>query len=164
MKLAGPLLFACLAACSSPKAPLPAATEDAASPATDPVAHDTPDAEVPAAPATATPTASSTPAPPSGPSDDCTPAGVAFEKTVRPKMKECYHDAKKKNPNLEGTVKITLAIDLKGKIKSIKITEKTLPDPVAQCMLKVVKSTPFPDAAKCPDKNITVPITFPTPP
>ena len=161
MKLVAPLVFTALIGCSSPKAPLPVATEDASTPSTDPpVAQDTPDAEAPAPPAAAT---AATPTP-SAPSDECTPAGVAFEKTVRPKMKDCYREAKKKNPNLEGTVKITLAIDLKGKIKSIKITEKTLPDPVAQCMLKVVKSTPFPDAAKCPDKNITVPITFPTPP
>lgn len=96
-------------------------------------------------------------------SDDCTPVGVDFEKRARPQLKECYREGKKKNPNLEGTVRVTVAIDFKGKVKSIKITEKTLPDPVAQCMLKVVKATPFPDASKCPDKNITIPMTFPTP-
>jgi hypothetical protein len=95
--------------------------------------------------------------------DECTPVGVDLEKRARPKLKECYREGKKKDPNLEGTVRITVAIDLKGKVKSTKITEKTLPDPVAQCMLKVVKATPFPEASKCPDKNITIPMTFPTP-
>lgn len=103
------------------------------------------------------------PAPVADTSDECTPVGVDFEKRARPQLKECYREGKKKNPNLEGTVRVTVAIDFKGKIKSIKITEKTLPDPVAQCMLKVVKSTPFPEASKCPDKNITIPMTFPTP-
>lgn len=99
----------------------------------------------------------------STPSDECTPVGVDFEKRARDKLKECYREGKKKDPNLEGTVRLTVAIDLKGNVKSIKITEKTLPDPVAQCMLKVLKATPFPEAKKCPDKNITIPMTFPTP-
>jgi hypothetical protein len=97
------------------------------------------------------------------PSDECTPVGVDFEKRAREKLKECYREGKKKDPNLEGTVRLTVAIDMKGAVKSIKITEKTLPDPVAQCMLKVLKATPFPEAKKCPDKNITIPMTFPTP-
>jgi hypothetical protein len=106
-------------------------------------------------------TASKPPDP--GPSDECTPAGVDFEKRNRDKLKECYREGKKKDPNLEGTVRLTVAIDLKGNVKSIKITEKTLPDPVANCMLKVLKAAPFPEAKKCPDKNITIPMTFPTP-
>lgn len=95
--------------------------------------------------------------------DECTPVGVDFEKRARPKLKECYAEGKKKEPNLQGTVKIKVTVDLKGKIKSTKITEKTLPDPVADCMLKVVKSTPFPEVDKCWDSTILLPITFPTP-
>jgi hypothetical protein len=95
--------------------------------------------------------------------DECTPVGVDFEKRARPKLKECYADGKKKNPNLEGTVKIKITVDVKGKIKSTKITEKTLPDPVAECMLKVIKTTPFPEVDKCWDASLTIPITFPTP-
>lgn len=167
------VLSSLLAACGSPKPPTPPAVEDAAPPVettpapvdTTDVGQETPDAAATAATAGTEPAPPSpAPAAPSAPADECTPAGVAFEQTVRPKLKECYREGKKKDPNLEGTVKITLAIDLKGKIKSIRITEKTLPDPVAQCMLKAVKATPFPDSVKCPDKNITVPITFPTPP
>ncbi len=95
--------------------------------------------------------------------DDCTPVGVEFEKLARPKMKECYATAKKKDADLKGTVRISIDIDTLGKVKGYKIVEKTLPDPVAQCMLKVVKAAPLPEAAKCAGKSITIPITFPTP-
>jgi TonB family protein len=121
-----------------------------------------PDAGAPPPAASAEP-AKTAAAPAAADSDECTPVGVDFEKRARPQLKECYREGKKKNPNLEGTVRVTVSIDYKGKIKNIKITEKTLPDPVAQCMLKVVKTTPFPEASKCPDKNITIPMTFPTP-
>ena len=97
------------------------------------------------------------------PKDDCTPVGVDFEKRARPKLKDCYAEGKKKDPNLQGTVKITVEIDTAGKVKGIKITEKTLPEPVAQCMLKVVKATPLTEASKCPGKTLTIPVTFPTP-
>jgi hypothetical protein len=97
------------------------------------------------------------------PADECTPIGVDFEKRARPKMKECYATAKKKEPDLKGTVRISIDIDTLGKVKAYKIVEKTLPDAVAQCMLKVVKSTPLPEASKCPGKSITIPVTFPTP-
>ncbi len=99
-----------------------------------------------------------------GPKDECTPIGVDFEKRARPKLKDCYAAGKKKDPNLEGTVKIAVAIDTVGKVKSHKITEKTLPDAVAQCMLKALKATALPEASKCPGKTLTIPVTFPTPP
>jgi hypothetical protein len=95
--------------------------------------------------------------------DECTPVGVDFEKRARPKLKECYAEGKKKKPDLEGTVKIKITVDVKGKIKSTKIIEKTLPDPVAECMLKVIKTTPFPEVDKCWDATLTIPVTFPTP-
>jgi TonB family protein len=78
-------------------------------------------------------------------------------------LKECYATGKKKDPNLEGTVKIKVTVDVKGKIKAVKVVEKTLPDPVADCMLKVVKATPFPEVDKCWDSTLTIPVTFPTP-
>ena len=107
--------------------------------------------------------ASSAPASPPEPKDECTPVGVDFEKRARPKLKECYAEGKKKEPNLTGTVKLVVEIDGLGKVKVIKILEKTLPDPVAQCMLKVLKATPLTEAAKCPGKSLTIPVTFPTP-
>jgi hypothetical protein len=107
--------------------------------------------------------AAATPPPSPEVKDDCTPVGVDFEKRARPKLKDCYATGKKKDPNLQGTVKIAVEIDTAGKVKGIKITEKTLPDPVAQCMLKVVKATALPEASKCPGKTLTIPVTFPTP-
>lgn len=107
------------------------------------------------------------PSPPGGVTienkDECTPVGIDFEKRARPKLKDCYAEGKKKEPNLEGTVKIKITVDVKGKIKATKVIEKTLPDKVAECMLKVVKATPFPEVEKCWDASLTIPITFPTP-
>lgn len=130
-----------------------------------------PSATVPAAPppsetaAPASDSAASAPKPVAiaEPKDECTPVGVDFEKRARPKLKECYATGKKKDPSLEGTVKVRMTVDVKGKIKSVKVVEKTLPDPVADCMLKVVKTTPFPEVEKCWDATLTIPITFPTP-
>jgi hypothetical protein len=117
----------------------------------------------PSKPETPAPTSSGTISSTPEPKDDCTPVGVDFEKRARPKMKECYATAKKKEPDLKGTVRISIDVDTLGKVKAYKIVEKTLPDAVAQCMLKVVKATPLPEASKCPGKSITIPITFPTP-
>lgn len=124
------------------------------------------DAEAPpsaeAQPTAATDTPAATPAASEPSSDDCTPVGVDFEKRARPKLKECYREGKKKDPNLEGTIRLTVAINFKGQVTNMKIVESTLPDPVGSCMLKVLKATPLPEASKCPDKNITIPMTFPT--
>lgn len=95
--------------------------------------------------------------------DECTPLAVEWEKRLRPQLKACYAEGKKKAPNLEGTVKITVDIDTLGKVRSTKIAEKSLPDPVAHCMLKVVKGAPLSEASKCPGKSLTIPMTFPTP-
>ncbi len=111
-----------------------------------------------------TPDSPASSAPPPEPPDECTPVGVDFEKRARPKLKDCYAAGKKKNPDLQGTVKIAVNINTLGKIKGIKIVEKTLPEPVAQCMLKVVKATPLPEASKCYGRTLTIPVTFPTPP
>mgnify|MGYP001052918406 CR=1 FL=1 len=96
--------------------------------------------------------------------DECTPVAVDFEKRARPSLKACYREGKKKDPNLEGTVKLRVTVDVKGKIKSIKVVEKTLPNPVADCMLKALKATPFPEVEKCWNSTLTIPVTFPTPP
>lgn len=95
--------------------------------------------------------------------DECTPVGVDFEKRARPKLKECYAVAKKKAPNLEGTITLKITVDVKGKIKATKVVDKTLPDSVADCMLKVIRTTPFPEVDKCWDATLTIPLTFPTP-
>jgi hypothetical protein len=166
-----PLALACGGSTPPPNASAP--SESAAPSAPESDAAVSPVAETPtAAPAPvasdAPPATSAEPPKPSGvvigeTKDECTPVGVDFEKRARPKLKECYAAGKKKTPDLEGTVKIKVTVDVKGKIKSTKIIEKTLPDPVADCMLKVIKTTPFPEVDKCWDASLTIPITFPTP-
>jgi hypothetical protein len=151
-----------LLACGSPK-PATTAQNDvdaSAEPVKDETPPPPPSAEPDAGPITPPePPPTTLPQPP----DECTPLAVDFEKRARPKLKDCYRDGKKKDPDLKGTVRIAIDIDIGGKIKSTKIIEKTLPDPVAQCMLKAVKATPFPEVSKCPGKQLTIPITFPTP-
>jgi hypothetical protein len=152
-----------LLACGSPKPATNAQNDVDAS--AEPVKDETPPtppAAEPDAGAVATPEPTPPP-PPAQPPDECTPLAVDFEKRARPKLKDCYREGKKKDPDLKGTVRIAIDIDMLGKIKSTKITEKTLPEPVAQCMLKVVKATPFPEVSKCPGKSLTIPMTFPTP-
>lgn len=110
--------------------------------------------------------AAATPSEPPPPPDECSPVGVDFEKRARPKIKECYRDGKKKDPDLKGSIKIGLEIDYQGKTKGPKVLESTLPKAVTACMLKAVKETPLPPAegAKCPNKTVTIPVVFPTPP
>lgn len=135
-------------------------------PSAEPPTSATPSTSAPAPAASASaPTNDSQTGAPLESKDECTPVGVDFEKRARPKLKECYATGKKetKNPNLEGTVKIKITVDVKGKIKSTKVIEKTLPDSVANCMLNVIKATPFPEVDKCWDSTLTIPVTFPTP-
>ncbi len=114
----------------------------------------------------APPVAASPPSDPPPPPDECAPVGVDFEKRARPKIKECYREGKKKEPDLKGSIKIGLEIDYQGKTKGPKVLETTLPKPVTACMLEAVKKTPLPitESAKCPNKTVTIPVTFPTPP
>jgi hypothetical protein len=167
-------LFVIACGASKPPPPPPPAAEPAAMPpdaAAAPHAEPAPQATTSAsasAPAPAPASEANAPPPQGGvvigeTKDECTPVGVDFEKRARPKLKECYAAGKKKQPNLEGTVKIKVTVDVKGKIKNTKVVEKTLPDPVADCMLKVIKTTPFPEVDKCWDATLTIPITFPTP-
>jgi hypothetical protein len=153
-----------------PATPAPSAADaEAPAPSPSPSGADTSDAAAPA-PTVAAPAAAPSDAGAAGPQpvgvemkDECTPVGVDFEKRARPKLKECYRTGKKKDANLAGTVKIKVTVDVKGKIKAVKVVEKTLPNPVADCMLKVIKETPFPEVDKCWDSTLTIPITFPTP-
>jgi hypothetical protein len=111
------------------------------------------------------PAASAAPAaePDPGPADECAPVARAFERSARPKIKECYREGKKKDPNLMGSIKIGLEVDGLGKAKPAKVLESTLPKDVSACMLKAVKATPLPEASKCPNKSLAIPVTFPTP-
>lgn len=155
-----------LAACA-PSAPAAATPDRPTAPTASAVAS----AEATSAPS---PSASTTAAageptstPPAGEirdeSDPCAPAGAAYEKSVRPALKECYRAGKKTNPNLVGKARLVIDVDGKGKVASIKSPDKSeLGDKVIACMLHALKSTPFGDADKCKGRTVTIPIEFPT--
>lgn len=167
--LAAAALAALIVACGEAKRPVAPPPEAGSAPAPPPVEGDAAPADPtpPAAEADAgAPAATAAPssAPPAEPADACTAGSAAFEKRVRPKLQACYREGKKKNPSLEGMVRIATDVSTLGKIGSQKVVEKTLPDAVAACMLKAVKAEPFPEAEKCPGKAVIIPIQFPTKP
>lgn len=167
--LAVSLLVLVAAACGAPKAPdgaapAPSATEVAPSASADP-APSTSTTTAPPASASAGAFPVDAPKPGTITMDDddgCTKIAAAFEQKARPKIKECYREGKKSNAALEGSVRITLAVDGFGKLGDPKAQEATLPDAVVKCMVKAVKETPFDDASKCKRKGIALPIQFPT--
>ncbi len=160
-----------LAACGGPAkpadpstAPRPAADSDAAAPASSATSPG-PELAADAKPSDAKPAAATSDA--QGEireeGDDCTPVGAAFEKSVRPALKECYRTGKKSNPNLVGKARLVLAVDATGKVSSVKSDGKSdLGEKVVACMVHALKSAPFDGAAKCKGRTVTIPIEFPT--
>jgi hypothetical protein len=110
--------------------------------------------------------ASAPPAPAGGDlGAECRTAAAAWEKRARPQIKACYREGKKKDPNLMGTARIVVDVAYDGKVKPAKLDgTSSLGDDVAACMVKAVSATPFPDAAPCRTRQLTVPVEFPTPP
>lgn len=90
--------------------------------------------------------------------DECGAASAKFEGEVRPKFNDCYQEGKKKNPDLAGEIRITVSVDYKGKITSVKATggKEQLGEKVVACMTTAVKKTPFDGAASCRSKAIIV--------
>ncbi|MBK6464963.1 MAG: hypothetical protein IPF92_28760 [Myxococcales bacterium] len=91
----------------------------------------------------------------------CTPEATAFEHETHPKLRACYREGKKEDPNLEGTIKILLTFDARGK-RTVKTEDITLPKAVATCMTHVIATTPFPGGKRCVGKSLTFPIKFPS--
>ncbi|MGH7285305.1 MAG: hypothetical protein ACRELY_27595 [Polyangiaceae bacterium] len=89
--------------------------------------------------------------------DECGGHSAKFEGIVRAKFNDCYQEGKKKNPDLAGEIRITVNVDYKGKITSIKNTGgKDLGDKVIACMMNAVKKTPFEGVETCKSKAIIV--------
>lgn len=173
-----PFVFACGASQHSTRGAEAATTPQPASTADDAVAIDGGPSEAPsstpspsdaqgAPPPAGAPTepaaASANGAQASSVDEECAPAAAEFERAVRADIKACYHEAKKKEPELRGQVRIAVQVDFKGKVTSVKATEKSLPEPVVACMLKAVKKTPLAHADKCPRRSLVLPVEFPTP-
>lgn len=113
-----------------------------------------------------TPAASASAAPaPTGPDlstqgqAECAGIAAPFEERVRAKFNECYQAGKKKNPELAGTIKVTLKVDTKGKVTKYVPDPSKLDKPVFDCMVKVVKKEPF-DGKACAGKDVTVSKTY----
>ncbi len=156
------LLFLVIAHCGNsppnPPAPPPSAAPmatsvlDAATPALDTV-----DAAAAQAPAD---TASQ--ALPEPIRDDCAPIAIAYETSLRPKLRKCWSDAANKSKDrIIGSVRFVLEIDGTGKIATQKLAEKSdLPEPIVKCMTKAFKAEPM-DTKKCGFKTITIAEKFP---
>lgn len=91
----------------------------------------------------------------------CTAVATAFEHETHPKIRACYREGKKDDPNLEGTLKVLLTFDARGK-RTLKTEDVTLPKSVATCMLQALEKTPFPEGKRCLGKTLTFPIRFPS--
>lgn len=109
-----------------------------------------------AAPAGTAPAASAAPA--EAP-DECGAVAAPFEEKVRAKFNECYQAGKKKNPELAGTIRVTLKINVHGKIAKVTNEPSQLDKPVVDCMVKAVKKEPL-DTKTCLGKDITVSKTY----
>lgn len=93
--------------------------------------------------------------------DACSGVAATFEEKVRARFNECYQAGKKTNPELAGTIKVTLKVDVKGKVKYVP--EKSKLDPkVVTCMVNAVKKETF-DSKACSGKDIAVSKTFGAP-
>lgn len=162
------ILGAFIVACGSSPPPAPEPGPPAA-PAAPAAAAEGPAAAAEPAPPPAT-SAAATPEPPGAPNapptagiiaqghDECSGVAAPFEEKVRAKFNECYQTGKKKNPELAGTIKVTLKVDTKGKVKYVPDPSK-LDKPAYDCMVSAVKKEPF-DAKACKGKDVAVSKTF----
>ncbi len=94
-----------------------------------------------------------------GEHDECSKAAVPYEEKVRPLFNDCYREGKKKNPDLQGSIRITVAVNMTGKVNSVVPAPSELGESVVSCMVKAVKSHPF-DGAACKGKTLMVGKTF----
>ncbi len=103
-------------------------------------------------------------APPDTPlvEDKCAPVALAYEKSLRAKLRQCWLDAANKSKDrILGSVKLILEIDNMGKVVGQRFAEKSdLPDPIQKCMMKAFKAEPI-DAKKCDMKTFTIVEKFP---
>ncbi|MDB4993282.1 MAG: hypothetical protein JWM74_714 [Myxococcaceae bacterium] len=91
--------------------------------------------------------------------EDCSKSAIPYEEKVRPMFNACYQEGKKKNKDLQGVIKITIAVNTLGKVTSQKPDPSELGDSVVSCMVAAVKKTPF-DGSACKGKTVVVGKTF----
>ncbi len=139
-------------------APLPAT--DAAAPTAASAAAPVASGPADAATATAPAASAATPEPPV--EDKCAPVALAYEKSLRAKLRQCWMDAANKSKErIVGSVKLILEIDNSGKVVGQRFAEKSeLPEPIQKCMMKAFKNEPI-DGKKCDMKTFTIAEKFP---
>jgi hypothetical protein len=63
-----------------------------------------------------------------------------------PSFTACYKDALAENPTVNGTLRLRIVIDSNGQVATANVTAPSTikNDKMARCVLKIVRSTPFP--------------------
>ena len=143
-----------------PMTPDVPSADDAGPNAVPPTATDSPDAAVATPAATASASAPEPTPPP--PEDKCAPIALAYEKSLRAKLRQCWLDAANKSKDrIVGSAKLILEIDNSGKVVGQRFAEKSdLPEPIQKCMMKAFKAEPI-DGKKCDMKTFTIAEKFP---
>ena len=78
---------------------------------------------------------------------------------MRPLLNTCYREGKKKNPNLAGTFRININVNMSGKVAGVLAMPSELGKDVVACMTKGVKKDPF-NGEHCQGKMVTLSKTW----
>jgi hypothetical protein len=81
----------------------------------------------------------------------------------RKAARQCYDDARKADKDLKGDVVIHFVLDPDGKVKSADLNQErsTLKAPkVADCVIGVIKSIPFPKSSRAMETTTNYPFNF----
>lgn len=82
-------------------------------------------------------------------------------RTVRDNMntiKQCYLDAMRADPDLQGTLKIRFTVTKAGKVKKASALENELNDRVAGCVISILKKLKFPK--RVDNRTVEYPFKF----
>jgi hypothetical protein len=84
-------------------------------------------------------------------------------KDHRPAVRDCYEQARKDLPSLQGDMIIHLVLDPAGKVKTAELNQEhsTLKaPPVVDCALKVLKNVAFPSSSRGMETAVNYPFNF----
>jgi TonB family protein len=88
---------------------------------------------------------------------------AALVKQHRQPVLECYEEAAKKQPGLQGTMVIHFVVDPEGNVSSARLAEERsqvkVPE-LVDCAIKVIKSIKFPPSAKGMVSEVNYPYNF----
>jgi TonB family protein len=88
---------------------------------------------------------------------------AALVKQHRQPVRQCYEEAAKKQPGLQGTMVIHFEVDPEGNVSSARLAEERsqvkVPE-LVNCAINVIKSIKFPASAKGMISEVNYPYTF----